>query len=1241
MNFNFIKNAKSWNDVFKVIRDLNNIEPKKAGTLFEIFCKHYLICKENFKQVSLLNETDIAVLRKLNIEKQDHGCDLVVEVKKGVYAAIQCKFTNDQEIKRLSWTGSNLSSFLAASTKADVRIIFTNASGVAPAVIKKAQESKVYSQYCFMHLNELSEKELQSIYRSILGKKVKAKYFIPRLHQKAAVNKVVSCFKNESKGKLILPCGAGKTLTALWIKEKIKPQKTLVLVPSLSLLRQFKNDWNSQGKTKSDFFSVCSEKDILGSDSPELNIFEIGGNVTTNPQEIRKILTSNKPLIIYSTYQSSPKIAEAMKGTKLKFDLVICDEAHRTSGEKSSAFATILDDKKILASKRLFMTATPRIVSETVKNKLGNEEYKYLADMNDKHLFGKEFFYMNFGDAIKRKPAFLSDYKIIAVGVTNEEVENWIKERRLTKDTSIDEIAHNYALEKVMKKYKANHAITFHSRVRSALAFKNRHEKMFSRIDSFHVSGSQSSSDRAHTLSKFKDAKSAVISNARCLTEGVDVPSIDMVYFCDPKNSKIDIVQATGRALRVNKGKKIGYIVVPLFHKTDSDTEKIIEDGNYKVLIQVVRAMADQDSRIEEEIKSLKYGLVKKNDNSKLDLEINNNSNARIELLDFEIKLRNSIYAEILNKSAIKWLSYEAARDFVRKLKLPGGKQWEEFSKSSERPSGIPSNPNQIYRNHGWQGMGDWLGTGTIANKDKSFLPFKEARAIVQQFKFKNSIEWKKYLVSPSRQIDIPSNPNQTYRNEGWKNLGDWLGTDLIAPRDRKYRSFFEARKFVHKLKLKRTEEWKEFIRSGKKPDDIPSAAMRIYKNQGWNGMGDWLGTGTIAPNDRAYLPFQKARAYVQKLKIKSRKEWVIYAKSKKKPDDIPASPSNSYKNSGWKGMGDWLGTGTIAPINKMYRPFKEARKFVQNLELKNTKAWFDYVKSKEKPDDIPSSPHISYKKHGWKNYGDWLGSKRISNWNKSFLSFKEARAFVRKLKLKNQKEWNEYSKSSFRKKVIPTSPKNTYLNKGWKGMGDWLGTGNTSAKNRVYRSFEEARKFVHKLKLKNSEEWGDYSKSGKKPLDIPAAPDKTYRIKGWKSMGDWLGTGTIAPQNREYLSFEKAREYVHKLKLKNREEWNRFSCSGKKPEDIPAGPNRTYKQQGWKGMGDWLGTVAIASQDRVYRPFEKAREYVHKLKLTNSKEWLEFSRSGKKPIDIPSYPDQTYKKKGWLNMADWLGNNK
>jgi len=186
---------------------------------------------------------------------------------------------------------------------------------------------------------------------------------------------------------------------------------------------------------------------------------------------------------------------------------------------------------------------------------------------------------------------------------------------------------------------------------------------------------------------------------------------------------------------------------------------------------------------------------------------------------------------------------------------------------------------------------------------------------------------------------------------------------------------------------------------------------------------------------------------------------------------------------------------------------------------------------------------------------------------------------------------------------------------------------------------FDEAKEFVHTLRLQNEAEWREYCRTGKKPKNIPYDAYGVYR-KEWKGMGDWLGTGTIATKNRNYLAFEKAREFVQNLKLGNQQDWRNYCRSGKRPSDIPADPAKVYKGK-WKGFGDWLGTRRIAVRYREFKNFESARKFVHALNFKNQDEWREYCRSGKKPPDIPAGPSETYKEKwkGWGRLVGYFHN--
>jgi len=243
----------------------------------------------------------------------------------------------------------------------------------------------------------------------------------------------------------------------------------------------------------------------------------------------------------------------------------------------------------------------------------------------------------------------------------------------------------------------------------------------------------------------------------------------------------------------------------------------------------------------------------------------------------------------------------------------------------------------------------------------------------------------------------------------------------------KQFRDFESARKFVRKLGLKRTKEWREYCASGDKPDDIPSNPNATYKNKGWVNYGEFFGTGYVAPKDRIYLTFKEAREFVRSLGLTSIEEWKEYGRSGNRPENIPQKVERTYKNE-FKGYGDFLGTGNIRTGDIQYRPYKEAREFVRKLKITGQQQWQkQYVKSGNKPQDIPSNPQRVYKNKGWQGWGDWTGTGNVAPSNMQYRPFKEAREFVKKLNLKSQKEWLAYCASGDKPDDIPATPWNTY----------------------------------------------------------------------------------------------------------------------------------------------------------------------------------------------------------------------
>ena len=365
-----------------------------------------------------------------------------------------------------------------------------------------------------------------------------------------------------------------------------------------------------------------------------------------------------------------------------------------------------------------------------------------------------------------------------------------------------------------------------------------------------------------------------------------------------------------------------------------------------------------------------------------------------------------------------KFRDFESAREFARELKINSSRKWIDLSKQSSFPSDVPRYPNDIYKTSGWINWKDWLGYEKIVKRKSNWLKYEDSKKIVTKLGLKNRSEWIAYRKI-NKLKNIPIHPDQFYKNIGWTTWEYWLGESYFS-----FKTFDESRKFVTKLGLKNRDKWFQYCKSGDKPNDIPANPQLVYKKE-WSGWGNFLGTGRIANQDKQYLPFKKAKLIVQKLTIMKKDEWYDYCKSGDKPNDIPANPSSVYKKE-WTDWGDWLRNEKSIK----FVAYTHAKKIILSLKIKSLREWKKFLKSNQLPKGIPRDPPSVYKKE-WMGWGDFLGTGNIQPQQIQYRSFKEAREFVRTLKIKNVKEWNEYVQSGNKPDDIPAAPWAVY--KEWK----------------------------------------------------------------------------------------------------------------------------------------------------------------------------------------------------------------
>lgn len=611
------------------------VNPKRKGDQFEAVCKWFL---EN-------DSTQYRdVLRRVWLWKewpdrwsdQEAGIDIVAEDKEGRLWAIQAKAYEG------TVTRSEVNKFLTESSRSmfSYRVLMATTDDVSPIAQRTMEDLKV----AFIGLTELEEFPDWPDKLSDLRPAKPPKAKKPWDYQRPAINDVVKGFKTADRGQLIMACGTGKTLTAWFIKERLAAERTLVLVPSLSLLKQTMKEWRTADPKKLfEALPVCSDDTVRQDDDEAISrVSYLGEPAVTKPDDIAAFLRRRSgPRVVFSTYQSSPQIAKAMAKARVPaFDLVIADEAHRIaapvtarSDEEASRFTTVLDQKKIKAKRRLFMTATPRYFMGT------RDTDDEIASMENNG-FGEVFHRLGFGEAINR--GLLTDYEVAIIGVDNATYRSWADRGVFVKldddggtRTDARYLAGQIGLAKAMRKFNLRRIISFHNGIKAAKDFANSMQPVLDWMPARdrpsgslwarHASGKMSAKARHDLLQHLKsldEGERGLLSNARCLAEGVDVPALDGVAFIDPKRSEVDIIQAVGRAIRKSDTKTLGIIVIPVFVDTDEEPEIALNSSVFKPVWAVVKALRAHDDELGRQLDEARRELGRQRGRAKLPIKI-------------------------------------------------------------------------------------------------------------------------------------------------------------------------------------------------------------------------------------------------------------------------------------------------------------------------------------------------------------------------------------------------------------------------------------------------------------------------------------------------------------------------------------------------------------------------------------------------------------------------------------------
>jgi predicted helicase len=710
--------AKTFGQIIEKYR-LESLTERSKGDKFEQIIKAYFFTdpkySDSIEHIWLWDEFPY----RSQFGIGDAGIDLVIQMKNSEYWAVQCKCVAEGTYidKPAVDSFMTISSRSFETQRGDIykfakRVWVSttnNWSNNATESLKNQIPSVTRINLYDLETAPVDWEKLENL---VHGVQARTELWDLKPHQQQAVDDAIKYFKRNERGKFIMACGTGKTFTTLRLAEKFTQGKGIVLflVPSISLLSQTLREWTAQAKVPIDPICICSDPKVskdkkISDDTTNFSVIDLALPASTNIQEIKKQLDfySNKKnslKVVFSTYQSIDVIAKAQKEVGFEFELTICDEAHRTTGatrldEAESAFVKVHDNEIIKSKKRLYMTATPRLYSEDAKTKAAQASIE-IASMDDKKKYGEEIYRIGFSEAVEKN--LLSDYKVLILTLSENEVPKAVQEAlsHSTTEISTDDasrlvgcinalskhiIGDGGTIDGGSKKEIMRRAVAFTPKIKDSKkitelfneigeTYKNtvssEKKKSLALTKSKHIDGTMDATQRDQLMAWLKaeaddDYESRILTNVRCLSEGVDVPSLDAVMFLSAKNSQVDVVQSVGRVMRKSPGKKYGYIIIPVVIPDGIKPEEALNDNErYKVVWTVLNALRAHDDRFNATINKIdlnkkrpKQIIVGTSDNTGEGDEPRGSEELKVpqdKQLEIYTELQNAIFAKLVEK---------------------------------------------------------------------------------------------------------------------------------------------------------------------------------------------------------------------------------------------------------------------------------------------------------------------------------------------------------------------------------------------------------------------------------------------------------------------------------------------------------------------------------------------------------------------------------------------------------------
>jgi len=1222
------------------------IDNKEKGNIFEYLC-YYILKYHPFyihefakDEIYLWNDIPQSIKDDLKLPEKDKGIDILAKKQNGEFCAIQCKFRSNKDAI-IPW--AEVSTFYGLKDICNIKysIFMTNCYDVNKELESKISDHLVVC--CGEFWDTITPTFLSEIFYIINNnKQPKPIELTPKPHQQDCLNKFRTFIEeNKSKrGKIIMPCGTGKTLQTYFISKQHDFKEIAIIVPSLHLLSQYYLEYSRFGSDNYNYL-------LIGSDADTEIKHVHGPIITTNYDDIKNWITKNKNKVIFSTYQSSALLKKALIECDNTLDICYYDEAHKTIGEKDKMFTSLLEDD-FKTKYKIFLTATPKYY-------IGGMENMKKLSMSNYDIYGEEIYSMKLREAINNK--LLCNYQLITPVCNNEMLTGFIDKNKIVIDEKLN-FGANYSifmasaiiLIKSIEKYpEVRKILTYHNTIKESQEFKKLLiilAKIFN-IEVYinYIDGSYSMGKRMKIFDEFKRSKIGIICSARTMNEGVNLPFVDCVSFISNRKSIIDVIQCIGRCMRLYENKEISSIIIPLFGT---------QQDHFENLYNLIKAIKTQDSNIVEYFREKKNNglsgkLIIRNDNI-IEVDILEKINTHTWIKDIELKINDLIDIWVIKYNKLK----------------------EYVEKNNKLPSQSDKDKNFIF-------LCDWIGTQRKNYRKKSLS--EERISQLEQIEgwfwnINNEFEkdWNENLNNLKKYINENNKlPSYSDKDKNIKSLASWIKNQRTN-----YKKNDLSEQRIKQLEQingwywdELEKEWTEKLNNIQKyVNENNKLPPFNNKDKNIKSLALWIGTQRSnykknSLSEQRIKQLEQINGWYWDGCDELEKEWTEKLNNiQKYVNENNNLPPQSDKDKNIKLLASWIGKQ-----RKNYKKNDLSEQRIKQLEQINgwywdgydelEKEWTEKLNNLKKyVEENNKLPPYSDKDKNIKSLGQWTGRQR-ANYKKNDLSEQRIKQLeqingwywgVDEIWVENLNKLKKYVDEN--NKLPPFNNKDKNI----KSFAIWISNQRADYKKNVLseekiKQLEQINGWYWNVDGEFEKEWIESLNNLKKYIEennkLPPQHDKDKNIN---SLASWIGK-----QRKNYKKNDLSEEKIKQLEQINswywdgnneiEKEWTEKLNNLKKyVEENNNLPSFNDTDKNIKSLAKWI------SQQRInYKQKKLSDEKIKQLDQINGwfwnvdsefeKEWIEKLNNLKKYVEennkLPHFND---KHKNIKSLAMWIG---